>query len=171
MSRSAYAVDAEDLVIADEKVGDWTLSEFAFSKQLVYRISSSSVNSNGWDITFDFAPADGCLPATAVLVVNFGSYVESLNNGLVSLSYQLPKQNEVHEIAKTVMGNGEAFAFFSLERLTVSYLAKAKPSARLAIWIPESGDGQVKRSSNIYFSLDGFGSAYSKARKLCEANK
>lgn len=167
----ANAVDAENHATKEEIIGDWRLTEFALPYQMYYRISSISINQKGWDMVFDIAPSDDCLPKSAVMVVNFGSYIEILDNGLISLSYKLSEQKEIMEISKTIMAKGDNFAFFVLEKLTVKYLLQAKPFERLATWIPASGDGIVKRSSNVYYSLNGFPLAYKKARELCAANK
>ena len=74
-------------------------------------------------------------------------------------------------MVKTEMSEGDTFAFFPFEKLTVKTLLQSKDKGKLAIWIPASGDGIVKKSGNIYFSLEGFSLAYREAKRLCEDSK
>jgi hypothetical protein len=75
------------------------------------------------------------------------------------------------ELVKTSMAKNDHFAFFAFKILTAERLLHVKEAGRLAIWIPGSGDGSVKRSSTTYFSLDGFAHAYQRAISQCAANQ
>jgi hypothetical protein len=66
------------------------------------------------------------------------------------------------------MSEDDTFAFFIFKKLTAKTLLQSKDKGKLAIWIPPSGDGVIKKSGNIYFSLEGFSLAYKEAKRLCE---
>ena len=86
------------------------------------------------------------------------------------MEYKLPNQKGItSELVKTTMTEGDEFEFLEFTKLTVKKLLLIK--GNLTIWIPASGDGDVKRSGNMYFSLDGFSTAYKEAKRSCDVNK
>ena len=99
------------------------------------------------------------------------SYNPALDEGLIPMSYRAPGQPEATEVVKTAMTPGDDVAFFQFDRLTADLLLKSRDKGSLAVWIPGSGDGSVKRSNNTYFALEGFTAAYSGARKRCNDNR
>lgn len=167
----AYAVDAIDKITKNIQIGQWQVVEFAGSEQIIYRMSSDSINTPGTNIVFDFIPSKDCLSPTATMIVNFKYYNDNLNAGMSIFAYKLPKQKQAIEMVRTVMSAGDTFAFFPFEKLTVKLLLQSKDKGMLNIWIPPSGDGVIKKSGNIYFSLEGFSLAYKKANRLCEDSK
>lgn len=167
----AQAVDATSNVTEIFTSGRWQVIEFAATKQLIYRISSLSSNTPDTNITFDFVPTRKCEPTAAVMISRQTTYSPGLDNGIVPFSYKSPGQKESTELTKTAMQRGGDFAFFSFQKLTVKTLLQSRDKGSLAVWIPSSGDGIVKRSSNIYFPLEGFTSAHERARKMCNDNR
>jgi len=69
------------------------------------------------------------------------------------------------------MQRDQSFAFFEFKALTASRLLRTHGKGTLANWVPASGHGTVRRSSNIYFALSGLTRAYHRARGLCEENR
>lgn len=171
LSSQALAIDASGNVTEITRSGHWQIIEFAAQRQLIYRISSDAKNSKEKHITFDFVPARKCEPTPALFITRQNSYNPVLDEGFVPLAYKLPEQKESMEITKTAMKQGDVFAFFQFQRLTTKSLIQSGDKGHLAIWIPQSGDGTVKRSENIYFSLEGFAHAYDKARQLCNDSR
>jgi len=167
----AYGVDSTKLAVNKNTFGDWELIEFALPKGLIYRISTTSLISKKEFLTFDFLPNGKCQPDPAVMVQEFKGYVKGLDGGTLLYEYKIPNQESSVEFVKVVMQNGDKFAFFVFQKLIAQKLLDSPIDGRLAIWIPASGDGTVKRSENIYFSLKGLSAAYSQARKLCLANQ
>ncbi len=99
-----------------------------------------------------------------------GGYSENLANGHVPLSYKIPGQKEDTEAVETKMLQGEEFAFFKFQKLSLNKLVNSGSRGNLAIWVPASGNGEVRSSSNMYFSLNGLSQAYSAAKSLCSDN-
>ena len=86
------------------------------------------------------------------------------------MEYKLPTQTEATpELVKTVISEGDEFEFLEFSKLTAKTLLL--DNGNLAIWVPASGDGDVKRSENMYFPLDGFSIAYKEAKRLCDDKK
>jgi hypothetical protein len=171
ITTSALAVDWTGNVTEIIKSGRWQIIEFAAEKQLIYRISSDATNSEETHIVFDFVPSKKCEPTPAVMITRYDSYSPDLDEGFVPLAYKLPGRKESMEITKTTMQQGDTFAFFQFKGLTAKPLLQSQDRGNLAIWIPASGDGTVKRSGNIFFSLNGFTVVYEKAQKLCNDNR
>ena len=151
--------------------GDWQVIEFAFPQGLMYRLTTTSLSSKKEFLTFDFLPKGNCQPDPAVMVQEFKSYQPGLDGGMLPYEYKLGGRDTSVELVKILMQKGDKFAFFVFKKLTLQSMLDAPADARLAMWIPASGDGTVKRSSNIYFSLNGALEAYNQGRKLCLANK
>lgn len=168
---TTYAVDATSSATEVLKSGRWLLIEFAAKQQLIYRVSSRATNSENSYLAIDFAPSRKCVPAPAVMSSVMSSYSSALDDGLIPMSYRPPGQSETTEVAKTAMTPGDDVAFFQFKGLTAELLLKSRDKGSLAVWIPGSGDGSVKRSNNTYFSLDGFTTAYNGARKRCNDNR
>ena len=170
-SEAAIAVDATRSATEVLRSGRWLLIEFAAREQLVYRISSQSSNSDKNYLAFDFAPSDKCVPLPAVMSSAFKAYSPALDHGNVPMSYRSPGQSESTEVTETEMAPGDSFAFFQFKGLTTALLLKSHDKGSLSVWVPGSGDGTVKRSGNIYFSLEGFTAAYQGAWKRCHDNR
>lgn len=167
----AFAVDATSSATEISRSGRWLLIEFAAKQQLVYRVSSQATNSETIYIAFDFAPSEKCDPRPAVMSSIQNSYSAALDQGLVPMSYKSPGQPESAEVTKTEMTPGDDVAFYQFKGLTAHFLLKSMDKGSLAVWIPGSGDGTVKRSNNTYFSLEGFTAAYNGARRRCKENR
>ncbi len=88
----AHAFDATDSMTEVTNIGKWQVAEFAARENLLYRISSDALNASGRNIVFDFATQLACRPTPAVMIWKLGSYVESLDDGMVVMAYKLPKQ-------------------------------------------------------------------------------
>ena len=168
---NSYAFDATNNVTEISQNGHWRVIEFAAKTQLIYRLSSTSINDTRQSINFDFVPTKDCVPTAALMVSSLKTYNKVFDEGMLILAYKLPDQEQSIEMIKTVMSKGDTFAFFPFGKLIVPKLLNAKDRGKLAIWIPASGDGTVKRSDNIYFSLDGFTAAYEETKRLCNDNK
>ena len=168
---AAFAVDATNSVTEIATSGRWLLIEFAAKQQLVYRISSQSSNTKNAYMAFDFAPSDKCEPRAAVVSLVDIPYSSAFDEGVVLMSFKAPGQSESQDLTRTAMSRGDGVAFFQFEKLTAQGLLKSGDRGSLAVWIPGSGDGTVKRSNNTYFSLDGYALAYSGARKRCIDNR
>lgn len=171
MTNASYAVDATRSVTEINQSGHWRVIEFAAATQLIYRLSSTSINDARQVIVFDFVPAKDCVPTPAVMVSSLQSYNKTFDEGMLPLAYKLPGHEQSMEFVKTVMSKDDTFAFFPFEQLKAPNLLNARDRGKLAIWIPASGDGTVKRSGNIYFSLEGFSPAYLDAKRLCGDSK
>lgn len=167
----AWAVDATQSATEMVEIGRWKVIEFAAQKQLIYRVSSTAINEPNMNITFDFVPTLKCDPAAAVIVFKRDAYNPDFDDGHLPLSYKPPGQKEATEITKTAMRKDDVFAFFQFKKLTANLLSHSRDKGRLAIWIPGSGDGEIKSSSNIYFPLEGFTQAVERARKKCNESK
>lgn len=171
ISPYVHAVDASSDVTEVKKFGRWTVVEFAGTKQLVYRISSESINIKNNYISFDFFPSKNCVADHAVLISELNSYVPEFDGGLLIYEYIIPGQKQGADLIKIEMSRGDKFAFFVFNKLSVDMMLKSKDKGKLTIWIPASGDGVVKKSGNIYFSLEGFTSSYREANRLCTDSK
>ena len=171
LTMNVYAVDATSSATKTLTMGKWRVTEFAAPTQIVYRVSSDSINFPDQHVVFDFIPSRQCVPMPAVMIIKRGAYNPDLDDGRVILVHKLPTQAEVSELTKTAMQRGDTFAFFQFNELTATKLAASNDKGNLAIWVPASFDGTVKRSSNIYFSLEGSYGAIEKARVLCSSNR
>ena len=167
----AYGVDATRLAANQYKFGDWEVIEFALSKGLIYRISTTSLVSKKEFLTFDFLPNGNCQPDPAIMVKEFKGYVSGLDGGMLPYEYKLPNQESSIESINVTMQQGDKFAFFAFKKLLAQRLLDAPVDGRLVMWIPASGDGSVQRSANIYFSLNGLRGAFNQARRLCQDNR
>jgi hypothetical protein len=166
---TAYGVDATNNLTEIKKAGHWQVLEFAGANQLLYRLATTSINNGNTNIVFDFFPSKGCLPAPAVMIMEFDSYQKSLDEGIVIMEYSIPRDKEqTTELIKTAMSEGDKYAFFQFEKLTAKRIYQSDDKGKLAIWIPKGHE--VERSGNMYFSLDGFTLAYQEAKKLCSDN-
>lgn len=168
VSTSCCAVDATSVAKIIYESGGWKVVEIAGKSKMLYRIATDSINIKDTHLTIDFIRQ--CKADPVVMVKKFPKYNPMLNNGKLMLQFRIPDAYENQDIVDTEMSQGDLYAFFKFNKLTVDNIYIAKDTSRLAIWVPESGDGQVKRSSNFYFSLEGFRSAYTKAKSLCQAN-
>ena len=171
LSTAAFAVDATSSATEIANSGRWLLIEFAAKQQLIYRISSQATNSENKYLAFDFAPSGKCEPKPAVMSSIQASYSPALQEGMVPMAYKPPGQPQSAEVTRTAMAPGDDTAFFQFKGLTAQLLLKSNDKGSLAVWIPGSGDGTVKRSNNTYFSLDGFTTAYNGARRRCLDNR
>ena len=84
-STIAHAVDATKNVTEIARSGRWMVIEFAATKQLIYRISSSATNSVDNNIVFDFVPSKKCEPTSAVMIAQQRAYSPALDDGIVLL--------------------------------------------------------------------------------------
>jgi len=166
-----FAVDAIDKATEMRKIGSWNIIEFAGAEQIIYRLSTDSIDGAPRHIVFDITPSNDCIPIPAVLIMRLVSYNSAFNGGRMPFAYKVPGQKEVFEVTKSEMSEGDLFVFFSFDKLTVSLLRRSGDKGKLAIWIPPSGDGAIERSSNIYFPLEGFSEASNKATRLCRENR
>ena len=171
LPKIARAVDASSSATEVLQSGRWLVIEFAGAQQLIYRISSQSTNSKGSYIAFDFVPRRNCLPTSAVLSQEMRAFSSALEDGIGIMSYKPPGQSETTEMVKTAMTEGDNTAFFQFKTLTAPLLTKSRDKGSLAIWIPGSGDGEVKRSANTYFSLEGFTRALNTAQNRCRDSR
>jgi hypothetical protein len=166
---AGHAVDFTNKMTEIKKSGHWQVVEFAGANQLMYRLATTSINNNNINLVFDFLPSKDCLPSPAVMIIEFDSYKKVFDEGLTLMEYKLPREKgQTIELIKTVMSEGDKFAFFPFEKLTAKRVSQANDKGKLAIWVPKGYE--VKRSENMYFSLDGFTLAYKEAKKLCSDN-
>jgi len=170
ISNFAHAVDATSNASKKNKFGDWELIEFALPKGLLYRISTTSFLSKKEYLTFDFLPNVACRPDPAVMIKEFKHYDKNLDNGMLLYEYKIPGKDSSVEIVNISMQKDDKFAFFVFQKLTAEILLDVSADGRLALWIPASADGVVKRSANLYFSLNGIRDAFNQAKKLCLHN-
>ena len=85
------------------------------------------------------------------------------------MEYKFPKERkQTSEAVKSEMSKGDRFAFIQFKKLTTQRFYGAGDKGKLAIWVP--GGRDFPRSGNMYFSLDGFMSAYNKAKESCDEN-
>ena len=163
----AYAIN----VTKNIQIGQWQVVEIAGSEEIMYTVLSKSINEPDTSISFNFVPSKDCFSIAATMMMNFKFYQDDLDSGMVFLAYKLPNQNETIELVKTKMLEGNPYVSFFFEKLTVKTLLQSKDKGKLAIWVHPSGDGTVKRSKNMYFSLEGFSLAYKEAERLCNDNR
>ena len=168
---SAYAVDVTQRATQDRKFDKWKVIEFAMPTQLLYRISTISINDRSQTLTFDMDPVKGCQAAPAVLVIENMAPSKVSKEGMLIFEYKYPNQDSNVEIVKTVEQKNDKFEFAVFKKLTIPWLLSSNDAGKLAIWIPPSGDGVVKRSENTYFPLQGLTPAYNYAKKLCNDNR
>lgn len=171
ISNLTYAFDATNLASIKNTYDDWSVIEFPMPKGLIYRISTTSLVSKKEHLTFDFLPNGACQAEPAVMVQELKGYEKALDGGMLPFEFKIPNQASTVDIVKTQMQKGDKFVFFAFTKLDAQKLLNSSLGGRVAMWIPPSGDGTVKRSENIYFSLNGVGAAYNQARRLCLANK
>lgn len=170
ISHSSYAIDATKYAHREQRIGYWSLLEFLMPNQIIYRLATASINEKDINIVFDLVPSKDCIPSPAIMVLKLKSYANKSKEGVVIMEYKLPTQREVTpELVKTVISEGDEFEFLAFSKLTAKTLLLN--NGNLAIWVPENADGEVKRSGNIYFSLDGFSMAYKEAKRLCDDKK
>ena len=168
ISSSSNAVDASSAAKVIYQNGSWKIVEITGNSKILYRIATDSINLKDTHLTIDFLKQ--CKAEPVVMIKKFSIYNPLLNKGKLILQYRIPDLLENQEIVETEMSQGDTWAFFNFKNLMIEKLYIAKESSRLAIWVPESGDGEVKRSANFYFSLEGFKTVYVKAKGMCEAN-
>ncbi len=169
-SSYSFALDSTNSVTNFSKEGDWLITEFAMKTQIVYRVSSTAINTNQSNIVFDYLPKNNCRPDPAILINEQKKYISDLDRGMAALAYKVTGQTESMEITKTAMQRNDKFAFFQFQRLTIDSLISSNNEGKLAIWVPASFDGTVKRSPNVYFSLNGLSRANQIAVDLCKKN-
>lgn len=167
-----HATDYTDRAMKAVKVGDWNIVEFAADKQIIYKVATEALNQNLKEtyLSFYLTTAGKCKPSPAEMSMFLGGYNDNLANGHVPFSYKIPGQKEETEVVETKMLQGEEFAFFKFQKLSLSKLMNSGSRGNLAIWVPASGDGEVRGSSNMYFSLNGLSQAYSAAKGICSDN-
>jgi hypothetical protein len=168
-SSSAYGVDASKIATIIGTIGHWQVVQFAMPQVLMFRAASTSINSPSANVWIDFPP-ESCTPDPIVLNMDVGHYTSLFNGGMMLFEYKVPGQENSVELVGSQMTPGDYFAFFAFKGLTAQRLSNTHDKGTLAIWIPASGDGTVKRSANMYFSMDGFTSALDRAKKLCLEN-
>ena len=169
INHTANAVDLTDRISEIKKYGHWQVVEIAGPGQIGYRLATTSIIQPNIHIAFDFLPSKNCLSAPAIMIIKYDSYIESLDDGLVILTYKFPKEKkQTTETIKTEMSKGDSFAFLLFQKLTTEKFYRAGDKGKLAIWVP--GVYYFAPSDNMYFSLDGFMSAYKEAKKLCTDN-
>lgn len=150
------------------KNGDWQIVEITAPLKIIYRIATDSINIKNTHLTIDLL--NQCKYESVVMIKKFKEYSPIMTKGKLILQYKISNQLEFQEIVETDMSKGDTYGFFIFKNLLAENLYVAKESSRLTIWVPPSGDGQVKRSQNFYFSLNGFKNVYSKAKSLCSDN-
>ena len=166
---TTYAVDASGIAKIKYEYKAWKIVEFPLPNRILYRLAADSINMTETHLTFDFIK--GCVASPAVMVKKFKTYNSLMAQGNIILQYKIPNKIEMQEIVETDMAEGDTWGFFSFKKLSTNNLLGVNEESRLAIWIPPSGDGKVERSSNFYFSLEGFNKTYDKAKELCLANQ
>lgn len=165
----AKAFDYTDRISDIKEFGHWQVVEFAGPGQIGYRLATTSIIHPNIHIAFDFLPSKNCLSAPAIMIIKYDSYIESLDDGLVILTYKFPKEKkQTTEFVKTEMSKRDSFAFLLFQKLTTKKFYRAGDKGKLAIWVP--GVYYFAPSDNMYFSLDGFMSAYKEAKKSCTDN-
>lgn len=167
-----HAADYTDRATKAVKIGDWNIIEFAADKQIIYKMATEALNQNLKETYFSFylTTSEKCKPSLAEMSMMLGGFSETLAHGHVPLSYKIPGQKEITEVVQTRMDQGDQFAFFKFQQLSLSKLMSSGSRGNLAIWVPSSGNGEVHGSSNMYFSLNGLSQAYSAAKSLCNDN-
>ena len=168
VTTNSIAVDASKIAKVIHQSGSWKIIEFTAKSKIFYRIATDSININETHLSIDFL--NQCKPDPVVMIKNFKEYNPLLDKGNLILQYRVPNLIENQEIVDTEMSEGDTYGFFKFKKFSADNLFVAKESSRLAIWVPASGDGQVKRSVNFYFSLEGFKQVFVKAKELCRAN-
>jgi hypothetical protein len=164
---SAWAVDASSRLTDTMKIGRWQVMEIAADRQLIYRIGATSSNEPTMNITFDFVPMLNCAPKAATLIMQLDEYDATYDDGAFVLSYKVPGKKESTEFLQSSITQGDTWAFFNFNQLSPALLQSSNGKGSLAIWIPASGDGVIKRGSNIYFTLAGFPESFRLAQKKC----
>ncbi len=178
LAPATYAAGAPDdasrwaSVVAN--VGDWNVVQFLLPKGIFFRIASDSANSGlrPWEqyISFDFRPDHKCAQPLMVLAHHEASYVAAFDGGFLPISYKIPGQPESDDLATTEMLRGDSYSYAQLH-MAADKLLLAHDKGFLVMWIPGSGDGTIRRSANVYFSLSGFTGAYQKAMSMCIDNR
>ena len=126
VSNSLYAVDATKNATKSFTIGKWQITEFAAPTQMIYRLSSNSINFGEKHIVFDFASSKRCTPSPAVMIIKRETYNPDLDDGRVILAYKIPNQVEVSELTKTAMQKDDSFVFFQFVGLTTTKLLQSK---------------------------------------------
>ncbi|HGV3449933.1 TPA: hypothetical protein ACNGYZ_003481 [Raoultella planticola] len=166
------AADYTERATKAVKIGDWNIIEFAADKQIIYKMATEALNQNLKETYFSFylTTSDKCKPSLAEMSMLLGGYSETLAHGHIPFSYKIPGQKEITEVVQTRMEQGDQYAFFKFQQLSLRKLMSSGSKGNLAIWVPASGNGEVHGSSNMYFSLNGLSQAYSAAMRLCSDN-
>jgi hypothetical protein len=163
------AVDLTNNISEIKNIGDWQLVEIIGGDQVGYRVATTSILKPNVTLVFDFLPSQNCLPSPALMIINFDSYTQSLDKGLVILEYKFPKEKlPTIEAINTSMSHGDSFAFFPFKTLTVDKFNNSLEKGKLAIWVSKGNDNE--KSGSMFFSLDGFTSAYKNAKESCGEN-
>ena len=130
---SVHAVDATSTATKTLTLGKWQVIEFAAPKQVIYRVSSDSINFSERHIVFDFIPSKQCVPMPAVMIIKRDAYNPDLDDGRVILTHKFPGQSEVSELTKSAMQQGDTFAFFQFTNLTAAKLLASKDRGNLEL--------------------------------------
>jgi hypothetical protein len=162
---ATYAVDGGKLATKVETFASWQVIQFALPTTSLYRLAATSVNYPAATITVDLS--DACLPRRVVMNWNVGDHTSAFSGTPLVLAYKIPGEKDDLEFVMGERSADDTLAFFPFKKLTATRLFATQSKGNLAIWIPASGDGTVKRSSNMYFPLEGFTAAYNRAKKLC----
>jgi hypothetical protein len=159
------AVDVTNSATKETVIGDWVIVEVANPGQMSYRIASTSINKSWSTLAFDFIPTRNCIATTAVVAAEFASYKPSYNNSVVHLAYRIPGvvKGKVEPIT-IIMELSDTYAFFPFKTLTAEMLYKAKKDSKFSFWFLASPN------ESTFFSLDGFKTAYDRAKKACISN-
>jgi len=171
ITQTVTAVDYTDKISEQIKFKDWQVVEFLGATFPIYRLATTSINHNNTNIVFDFSPSNECIPSAAKMIQNLEMYKkdEFSGDGLMMFAFKFPKQKtEIVELVKTFSEINNSFMFILFKKLTVESFKALNDKGRLAIWVPKGF--KIKRSNNIYFSINGFTAAYNRARELCMDN-
>ena len=170
LPKICLGVDVSERSTDEKKIGKWHVIEIANPGQMSYRMASISINSDNATLAFDFIPSKKCVATAAVIAMDLGHYDSSFDGGHLPMKYKIPgEKKEKLELVNTVMTVGDRFAFISFSTLKAETIYKTKSDSKLAVWVAESPDAGIEQS-NMYFSLDGFKTAYDAMKKSCISN-
>lgn len=161
------AVDTLERVNDIQQFGRWYYTEFTMPTTIAYRIGvESNLSEEESTLYIDISPLTQCKPGP-VTINHFIGYKQMDLPPFFPISYKISGKEKQDSITKPTISEG--FLFTPIESLTASDLLKTKGKGSISFWITPPAESKDP-THKIFFSLNGFINAYSKAINSCKEN-
>ncbi|ECI7824624.1 hypothetical protein E1L19_01210 [Salmonella enterica subsp. enterica] len=167
VSFSSNAIDATERMNDIQQFGKWYYAEFAMPDTIAYRIGvESKLPQEKSTLYIDISPLTQCKPSS-VTINHFIGYKQMDLPPFLPVSYKISGQEKQDTFTKPSIDEG--YLFNPIESLTANDLLKTKGKGSLSFWYtpPAESKDPIQK---IYFPLNGFPDAYSRAINSCKEN-